>query len=424
VKQCADSLCSLKQRLAQKRFFDTACYYRKKIGDTMFRKMPFILLAIIGVLLLLDNILPLEVKSFLYAISLTIKSVIITLLPFIIFGLLFKVMTQLAHQASKIIFVILTGVCCSNFFSTFISHYIGIWVYHFDLSLLEPQNAHTLSPLWTLELPRIIANDKAMYAGLIMGLSLSYFRPKTATFIAGYLEQAINFILNVLTYFIPVFVAGFVVKLNYDGAISTLLQDYGIVFALIALAQFCYISLIYFLGNKLRFSPFFTSMKNMLPATIAGFSTMSSAAAMPLTILGAEKNATQPALARSVIPATVNIHLIGDCFAIPILAYAILKSFDLPEPFLIDYLLFSFYFVLAKFSVAAVPGGGIIVMLPILESYLGFNAPMLSLITALYILFDPVITAANVLGNGGFAMMIDKLSNLFNQNTSTTQDLA
>jgi Na+/H+-dicarboxylate symporter len=34
---------------------------------------------------------------------------------------------------------------------------------------------------------------------------------------------------------------------------------------------------------------------------------------------------------------------------------------------------------------------------------------MLSLITALYILFDPVITCANVLGNGAFARMVDKL---------------
>jgi Na+/H+-dicarboxylate symporter len=34
---------------------------------------------------------------------------------------------------------------------------------------------------------------------------------------------------------------------------------------------------------------------------------------------------------------------------------------------------------------------------------------MMSLITALYILFDPIITSANVLGNGAFAKMIDSL---------------
>ena len=109
-----------------------------------------------------------------------------------------------------------------------------------------------------------------------------------------------------------------------------------------------------------------------------------------------------------MIPATVNIHLIGDCFAIPIFAFAVLKNFGMEDPGFIAYLAFAVYFVMAKFSVAAIPGGGIIVMLPVLESCLGFNPEMLSLITALYILFDPVITCANVLGNGGFAMVFSR----------------
>ena len=85
-----------------------------------------------------------------------------------------------------------------------------------------------------------------------------------------------------------------------------------------------------------------------------------------------------------------------------------MKSFGVAEPGFLSYLIFAAYFVMAKFSVAGVPGGGILVMLPVLESYLGFNGEMLSLITALYILFDPVITCANVLGNGGFAITIER----------------
>ena len=166
---------------------------------------------------------------------------------------------------------------------------------------------------------------------------------------------------------------------------------------------------------------FMTSLKNMLPAAIARFGSMSSAAAMPLTILGTEKNVKNREMARSIIPATVNIHLIGDCFAIPIFAFAVMKGFQVAEPSFVNYLLFASFFVLAKFSVAAVPGGGILVMLPILENYLGFQADMLSLITALYILFDPVITCANVLGNGAFAMGVD---GLFSQSISSLQEVA
>ncbi len=373
----------------------------------MFRKMPFILLLIIGLICLFGSMLPMDVKAFLFSLSLSIKSIIIACLPFIIFGLLFKVMAQLAHQASKVILLILAGVCCSNFISTFISHYVGVWIYHFDLSVIVPQNSEALTPLWELNLPKLIPNNIAMFAGLVLGFISAYIKPAFTQRLANQFDKIINKALHGFTYFIPLFVAGFIVKLEHDGVVLTLIQDYALIFAMIAIAQFSYILLIYVAING-TFKRALQSLKNMLPACITGFSTMSSAAAMPLTIIATQKNAKNPDIARSVIPATVNVHLIGDCFAIPILAYAILKSFNVQEPLLLSYLIFTFYFVLAKFSVAGVPGGGIIVMLPVLESYLGFTGPMLSLITAMYILFDPVITSANVLGNGGFALVIDK----------------
>jgi Na+/H+-dicarboxylate symporter len=107
--------------------------------------------------------------------------------------------------------------------------------------------------------------------------------------------------------------------------------------------------------------------------------------------------------------------LVGDCFSISILALTILVSFGHPLPTLEEYMLFTVFFVLAKFAVAAVPGGGILVMIPILEKYLGFTPEMLSLITALYILFDPIVTSANVLGNGAFAQIFEKIYHVFHK---------
>ena len=51
----------------------------------MFRKMPIILLGVIGLIALCDSYIPISLKSVLYALSLTIKSIIIFVLPFIIF---------------------------------------------------------------------------------------------------------------------------------------------------------------------------------------------------------------------------------------------------------------------------------------------------------------------------------------------------
>jgi Na+/H+-dicarboxylate symporter len=376
----------------------------------VFRKLPVILIGLIVILTLITPHLSIEIKQMIYAISLTVKSIILLLLPIVIFSLLFNTMVNLAKGATSIIALILLCVCCSNFLSTFVSHFVGMWVYDFNFTLISPHEADLLIPAWSWEFPKLINNDKAMFLGIFIGLILSRFQPPLAAKIALRLNTLVEKTLQCFVLLIILFVSGFVVKMQADGTMQTILKDYKMIFLVIFAAQFAYIIFAYAALNYFKPGDFINNIKNMLPASIAGFSTMSSASVMPLTIVGAEMNARQKPLVRSIIPATVNIHLVGDCFAIPIFAYAIMKSFGVAEPSLLTYLIFMFYFVLAKFSVAAIPGGGIVVMLPILESCLGFNSEMLSLITALYILFDPVITSANVLGNGMFAKLIDTLA--------------
>jgi Na+/H+-dicarboxylate symporter len=375
--------------------------------NTMFRKMPFILAILILLVISLEPIIPLDLKRGLYSVSLTIKEFIIFLLPFIIFGLLFKSVIALSNKATKIIGLILAFVCCSNFLSTFFSHYVGILVYQFDLSMISPHNSEGLQSYWAFQLPKLVSNDKAMFGGILLGILSARVFPIKVMSLIPKIDFLVAKVFQMFLVLIPLFVTGFIVKLQYDGVMQVIVKDYTAIFLSIALAQLSYLALLYFVGSKGNVQNFGTNIRNMIPAAISGFSTMSSAASMPLTIIGVEANAKNQVIARSIVPVTVNIHLVGDCFAIPIFAYAVLKSFGMPDPSLSTFLIFAVYFVLAKFSVAAVPGGGILVMLPILETYLGFNAEMMSLITALYILFDPVITCINVLGNGAFAKLMD-----------------
>jgi len=379
----------------------------------MFRKMPILLILIIAALLLTNSMLPLPLKQCLFAISLTIKSIIIFVLPFVIFGLLFKAAVELSSGATQIILLIFGLVIGSNFVASYLSHYIGSWVYQFNLSLILPKSKSTLEPLWSFHLPTLIRNEIALFAGIFGGLISATFFRDLALPVAKKMEAIINKGLQSFIYIIPFFIAGFIVKLAEDGVVATIIKDYSGILAIIAVAQFSYAFLGYLLVNNGRFNRALTSLRNMVPAALCGFSSMSSAASMPLTIIGVERNAKHKSLVGSVVPATVNIHLLGDCIAVPVFAYAILKSYGMAEPGFMQYLVFVSYFVMARFSAAAIPGGGIIVMLPILESNLGFNAEMLSLITALYILFDPVITCANILCNGAFAKGIDRLIDVF-----------
>lgn len=386
----------------------------------MFRQMPVILVIIITTVILLGSFIPKIIAVNLFAISLTIKSAIIFVLPFIIFSLLYKASVTLAKDASTIILTILFTVIVSNFLATTLTQFIGGWIYNFDISIKTPNDQDLLSAEPIINFPTLIPNHIAMFSGIILGILSTKIAPSESLRFAKLLELFVKKLLKVITFLIPIFVIGFIIKLQFDGIIMQIIRDYTTIFAIIGAAQFGYITFLFFALNKFEFSKSILAIKNMLPATLSGFSTMSSAASMPLTIIGTEKNAKNKDLVHTVVPATVNIHLIGDCIAIPCFAFAIMKNFDIAQPDIVTYFMFSIYFVIAKFSVAAIPGGGIIVMLPILEQYLGFNSNMLSLITALYILFDPIITSANVLGNGAFAKIIDILT----PNTATEKEVA
>ncbi len=378
----------------------------------MFKKMPFILIFAIVLVAIFERYIPENWLSIFFALSLSIKSLIIFLLPPVIFMLLFKTTAALSNKATKIILFLLAGICASNFLSTMISYIVGNGIYQLDLSIAPPSSTDGLKAAWDFSLPKLIGNDVAMFSGLILGISLSLIKPNLAEVISSQFDRWIQSTLKFILCLIPPFLIGFMMKMIHDKVIESIIYDYALIFLLVAAAQYGYIFTLYLIANKFNFSNFINSIKNMTPAAIAGFGSMSSAAALPLTLIGAEKNTNQSPLARLVIPTTVNIHLIGDCFAIPIFAFAVMKSFHFADPTFTSYLLFAFYFVIAKFSVAAIPGGGILVMLPILESQLGFTGEMSSLITALYILFDPIITSANVSGNGAFAMIVEKISTL------------
>lgn len=373
----------------------------------MLRKMPFILVAMIFAITVID--FPIEVERFFYSISLTIKSFIITLLPIVIFCLLFKAIVNLSSKAGRLITTILILICISNLFSTSLSYFIGTLIYGFNFHIIKPHDLPSIEPLWLFDIPKIADNDKAMFSAIVIGLISSKLFHARAIKVAFIIDKIVHKVLGILIYIIPFFIIGFIMKMKADGVMHLILQDYASIFVIVAASIITYNVVAYFAMSDFKVNAFLRMVSNIMPAAISGFTTMSSAASMPLTIMGVEDNAKHKDIAKSIVPATVNIHLVGDCFAIPIFAYAVLKSYDVVEPSILEYTIFALYFVIAKFSVAAIPGGGILVMLPIIEQRLGFNGEMMSLITALYIMFDPVITFGNILGNGAFAKFIDRM---------------
>ena len=391
--------------------------------------IPMLLLMILSLITLLGDMIPIIIQQGLYAISIVIKEVLIFILPVIIFALVFTSIRELGHGAIKLTLLLLPIICISNFTNNIIAYYISSVVLE-DMMILSVDNMSyaedSLEPLFDFSLPRFIKNQHALLLGAMISLAMIILTkygllPKYQNRlellhkkISDSCSQLTNVLLSkILIPMIPVFVLGFCMKLEHDDVLSAILSNYMSVFIFLLSIMVIYLLILFFIASSYNFHKTIKALKNVFPAYVTALTSMSSVAAMPLNIVAAQKSTNNSPVPKITIPATVNIHLIGDSLTVPIVALAILSSFNMATPDIMTYMEFAIYLVIGKFAIAAVPGGGIIVILPFLKEYLGFTDNMLSLVTAIYIVFDPFITSCNVMGNNAFAIILSK-AKIFN----------
>jgi Na+/H+-dicarboxylate symporter len=374
-------------------------------------KLPILLLAVLILPLFFGPYIPAQVKAVSYALSLTMKSILEFMLPFIIFSFVFACLSNLKNGAIFFVFLLIGCIFVSNFTALmygYTSGYIGLHLMHFKETAVATTNA--LHPAWEFHLTKLISNDRALLIGFATGIFFSIWPNARAKRIAAQLNILANgFLKKAFIPLLPFFILGFVFKMEYEHILETSLKVYGPILLLIIASQWLYISFLYFIAAQFSFKKFLFYMKNVLPASFTGLTTSSSAASMPVLLVSTEKNLDDPQQAKMLVPAIINIHTLGSAIGIPILSLATILTFGLPLPSVTTFAIFALYTALAKYAVAAVPGGVIIVVAPILEAHLGFTGDMIGLITAVYMICDPFGTTANVTSNGAFPILFTKL---------------
>ena len=360
--------------------------------------------------LFFGKMIPVDIKLFSYNLSLSLKQLLLIVLPFIIFSFVFACLLSFQSGVVRIVFLLVSCVFLSNFITIYFGYGVGnLSNYFFDMQeSIHINNNSIMKAVWALDFPLFVQNKHGLILGFLAGIFFTY-KPneRVRSFAEKCNKYSHKFLEKVFIPILPIFILGFIFKLEQDQLLGSSLLALGPVFFVVIGAQIFWITFIYFLYNKFNFSKSISCIKNVFPATITGFSTISSAASLPVLILCSENNA-DPKIVDTVLPASINIHTLGSAIGVTVLAITISEMFNVHITFL-EFVIFSIYYALAKFSVAAVPGGVIVIATPLLEQYLGFTPGMTGLITAMYMLFDPFGTAANVTGNGAFVIMFDKL---------------
>ena len=375
-------------------------------------KLPILLLAVMLAPLVTDGWLSYDVRSLFYALSLTIKSVLVFLLPFVVFSFVAVSFIRLGHSAWLFAVLLAGAVFLSNIVAIFTGYAIG-WMIVPVIAMpisLDSFDGNGLGAMWVFELQPLCSNMTALLLGVLIGVLVNTLKKQSLRDGFCQLADAVGWgLIHGFVPLLPLFILGFAFKLHADGILSQTLLSFGPLLALVVLVQICYLIGYFLLAANFSLHRLVRYLGNILPVWLTGLGTLSSVAAMPVLIESTGKNLGNHAMARTIIPITINIHTVGSAICLTILALMILNTFNRPLPSLPVFAVFGFFFALTKFSVAAVPGGVVLVAGPVLQSLLGFSDEMLGLITALYMIFDPFGTAANVSGNGAFAIVFDRL---------------
>jgi len=209
---------------------------------------------------------------------------------------------------------------------------------------------------------------------------------------------------------LPLYVFGFFLKMMRELPMAQLCSAYGMIFALAITMQVLWLVVAYMVVNSGQSHKMVPALITALPSYVTALGTMSSIATLPVSLVAAEKNTGNRSLAQFAMPILANIHLMGDAVCTPLFALATMKLFFGILPDFPSYAVFVGYLCLNMLAVSGIPGGGIIVMLPLLKSLFGFTPEMLSVMTALYFLQDGFGTAANVMGDGALVILLNRIS--------------
>lgn len=370
----------------------------------------------------LGNTLPDNIKSFFYSMSLSIKGIITFIIPFMIIIFMSSALSSLNNGAFLFVIILIFLVLLSNLAAVLFSYgFFNLAVTNLEAAKPTAIATHSLTSHWPVPTVALLKNDTALLLGLVLGLTASFWKNHRLNKILGWLQNTMGKVIKYLVLpLLPLFVLGSMLKLQHDNILTHVLVTYDKVFIFFCLGQIIYTMLLFLLAANLNRSLLSKYLKNIFPAFVTGLTTISSAATMPVTIIATENNTGSAKLAHTIIPATVNIHLIGTAIGMNILILSTFSIFGYGTPEFTTFLLYAFYFAVAQFAVIGVPGGSVFTMMPIVETHLGASSEMLALISTMVILFDPFDTSINVSCNGAFAIIFKKILGICSKVSKST----
>ena len=366
---------------------------------------------------LIGTFLPYEITEFFIAVNIIISKLLNFSIPLIIIAFVTKGISSLESSGQMLgiaTCISYVFMICAAFFSYFTStNLFPNFLTDIPNNIFESISMPTgsvFSQLSQINVPPIMDVVPALILAFILGIGISSIKGIYIKEIFNEFHEIINLMVQKLIVpILPVYILGIFAKMTASGQVFKILLVFSKVFIVIIALHIITLFVQYFIAGIVAQKNPFKLLKNIIPAYLSAIATQSSVAVIPITIDCSKKNGVSSNIADFVLPLCSTIHLSGSVISITACSVAVMLVSGKPIDFAS---MVPFMMILGVMMVAApgVPCGAILAASGILQSILGFDSSMLSLIIALHVAQDGFGTACNVSGDGSIAVILDTLS--------------
>lgn len=389
-----------------------------------YKKLPLLAKLVIALVLgiVLGKLLPESIIRVLVTFSSIFSSFLGFAIPLIIVGFIVPGISQVAGNAGKLL-----GVSTAiAYISTLIAGCLAFVVSKnllpnvlkgASLQSLENPEELLLSGYIKFQMDPVFSVTTALILSFVIGIGISSLKLTAMKKAFDEFGEIIGLLLNkVIIPLLPFYILGVFSNITVSGEVFKILQIFLLVFVIILILHFVIIIIQYTIGGAVSGQNPFKMLVKILPAYATAIGTQSSAATIPVTLESTKKMGVTPAIANFTVPLFATIHLSGSTITLTTCATAVywLQNGGVFPSLAI---MVQFILMLGVTMVAApgVPGGAVMAALGLLQSILGFNEVMLSLMIALYIAQDSFGTACNITGDAALSALVDKVNKLFSK---------
>jgi Na+/H+-dicarboxylate symporter len=343
------------------------------------------------------------------------------MIPFIIIGFVATGISDLGEGAGKLLGITVLIAYVSTTAAGLLAFAVSsvalpAFIQGSDTTLLVNADSLSTSGFIPIQIPPVMGVMTALVTAFLLGLGMASLKSDALKKVMNefqiIVEKVIRFIIIPL---LPIHIFALFANMSFSGEVAAIMSVFGVVIIVVILTQLGFILIQYGLASLISGKNPIQLLKNMMPAYFTAIGTQSSAATIPVTLKQVKENDVTENIAEFTVPLCATIHLSGSTIGIVACALAVSMMTGGDASFS-AYLPFILMLGVTMIAAPGIPGGAVMAALGILDTMLGFDPAMLSLMIAIYMAQDSFGTACNVTGDGAIAVAVDTIFNKKNKN--------